>query len=73
MLAASLWASLRALRNAQGRNRAILAAAVDSTVTIDGQGTVEGFNPAAERLFGYAADEMIGRRLALAGPAGGIG
>lgn len=45
LLAAGLWASLRALRNAQGRNRAILAAAVDSTVTIDGQGTARRLQP----------------------------
>jgi PAS domain S-box-containing protein len=68
LFAAGLWVSLRRLRRAQGRNRAILAAAVDGIVTIDEHGTIEGFNPAAERLFGYAADEVIGRNVRILMP-----
>ncbi|HSE05399.1 MAG TPA: GAF domain-containing protein, partial [Methylomirabilota bacterium] len=32
-------------------------------VTMDLQGTVAGWNPGAERLFGYAAGEALGRRM----------
>lgn len=68
LLSAGLWASYRALRKEQGRNRAILAAAVDGIVTIDEHGIIEGVNPATERLFGYSDDEMIGRNVSILMP-----
>jgi two-component system, chemotaxis family, sensor kinase CheA len=34
-------------------------------IVIDDTGLIEAFNPAAERLFGYAAAEIVGRRLEL--------
>ena len=43
---------------------AILDAAFDCIITMDAEGRVIGVNPAAERTFGYTADEMIGRELA---------
>lgn len=45
--------------------RALLNAAVDGIVVIDGQGRVLQFNPAAERQFGYPAAEVIGRNVSL--------
>jgi len=40
--------------------RALLDAAVDGIVAIDHDGTIVEFNPAAQRLFGYSAAEIIG-------------
>ncbi len=47
---------------------AILEAAVDGIITIDSRGHIERFNPAAERIFGYHAAEVIGRNVSLLMP-----
>jgi PAS domain S-box-containing protein len=46
------------------RAASVLAHARDGIITIDNRGSVESFNPAAERIFGYAAEEMLGRAVA---------
>lgn len=51
------------VRASDAKTRAILETAVDGIITIDEMGTVLSANPATERLFGYAADEMIGRNI----------
>jgi two-component system, LuxR family, sensor kinase FixL len=43
--------------------RALLDAAVDAVVVIDGSGRIESFNRAAERLFGFSAAEAVGRNV----------
>lgn len=50
-----------ALRRSEAMTRAIVEAAADGIVTVDETGCVEGFNPAAQRLFGHAAPAVIGR------------
>jgi PAS domain S-box-containing protein len=43
--------------------RAVVATAVDGVILIDAQGAIKMFNPACERLFGYAAAEVIGHNV----------
>jgi PAS domain S-box-containing protein len=52
------------LRRSEARKTAILDSALDCIVTIDHQGCITEFNPAAERTFGYRRDEVVGRNLA---------
>lgn len=42
-----------------------LTAAGDAIVTVDAQGRITSWNPAAETLLGYRADQAIGQTLAL--------
>ncbi len=48
----------------EARKGAVLQAAMDCIVSMDKDGRILDFNPAAEITFGYRADEVIGRRLA---------
>jgi diguanylate cyclase (GGDEF)-like protein/PAS domain S-box-containing protein len=48
--------------------QAILDHMVDAVITIDTQGLIASFNPAAERIFGYPAAEVIGRNISLLMP-----
>ncbi len=52
----------RALREGNARKTAMLEAALDGIVSIDHKGRITEFNPAAERAFGYARDEALGKR-----------
>src|SRR6266849_3558166 len=53
-----------ALRASEARTEAILEVALDSIVTIDHEGRIVDWNPAAERTFGYARSEALGREMA---------
>jgi PAS domain S-box-containing protein len=51
------------LKESEERTRAIVDTAVDGIITIDEQGILGSFNPAAEKMFGYSIDEVIGRNI----------
>jgi two-component system sensor kinase FixL len=57
------------LRDSEARLRSILESAVDGIIVIDSHGRIESFNPAAERLFGYSAQEVKGQNVNLLMPS----
>jgi len=52
----------------EAQTMAIVETAVDGIITIDDRGIVCFFNPAAERIFGYEATEVLGKNLNLLMP-----
>lgn len=58
----------QAMLGEAARARAVTEAAAESIITIDARGIIESFNPAAERMFGYAAAEVIGQNVRILMP-----
>ncbi len=54
-----------AVSDREARLRAILETAVEGIITIDERGTVESFNRASEKIFGYTAAEVIGKNVSI--------
>ncbi|HEX8911792.1 MAG TPA: PAS domain S-box protein [Humisphaera sp.] len=53
----------QSLRESEAFTRAILDTAVEAIITIDERGQIATFNRAAERLFGYPSEEVVGRNV----------
>jgi two-component system sensor kinase FixL len=56
------------LRDSETKLRAVIDKALDGLITTNGQGVIESFNPAAEKLFGYDSSEVIGNRIGMLAP-----
>jgi PAS domain S-box-containing protein len=57
------------LGSSEARWKSVIDSAIDGIVVIDMRGRIEMFNPAAERLFGYSAGEVIGRNVDMLMPS----
>ena len=56
------------LRESEAQSRSVLSTAWASIIAIDSEGLIVGFNPAAERTFGYEAHEVLGRNVMMLMP-----
>lgn len=56
------------LSDSEARTRAILDSVDEGIFTVNINGFIESFNPAAEGIFGYRADEIIGQHVRLLTP-----
>ena len=56
------------LRRAEERMRSVVNHVIDGIITIDERGSIESFNPAAEKLFGFSRDEVIAKNVKLLMP-----
>jgi len=54
---------LREFQEREQRIRSILETALDAVVTMNPAGQITGWNPEAERIFGWSRQEAIGRRM----------
>jgi PAS domain S-box-containing protein len=52
----------------EGQYAALIENAPDAIVSSDQDGLITGFNPAAERIFGYPSDEVLGKPLTILMP-----
>ncbi len=57
-----------ALQRSQSYLKAVLDNILDGVISINEDRVVETFNPAAERIFGYTAAEVIGRNISMLMP-----
>ncbi|HVT82091.1 MAG TPA: PAS domain S-box protein, partial [Phycisphaerae bacterium] len=65
----NLQASLeRAAKVSEAQVRAILEVAVDAIITIDRRGHIGVFNKAAQEMFGYRPEEVVGKNIAMLMP-----
>ena len=49
--------------------QAVLNTVVDGIITINDKGIIQAFNPAAENIFGYNTDEVIGKNVRMLMPS----
>ncbi len=59
----SVFQMFRQADESEARTSAVVDHVFDGIITIDESGTIETFNPAAERIFGYDADAVIGKNV----------
>ena len=52
-----------ALSESEARIRAIINASLDCIISMDSEGKIVQFNPAAEKTFGYQSQEVIGKEM----------
>ena len=58
-----------ALRESEANALAVLNTTVDGIITIDERMFIKSFNPAAEQIFGYKAEEVIGQNVKILMPS----
>lgn len=53
------------IKNKESHQRTILDTVADGIITIDHNGSIQSFNRAAEKIFGYAENEIIGNNVSI--------
>lgn len=55
--------TIQAFQSSEAFRSAILTSALDAIINIDRDGNVVEFNPAAEKMFGYQREDILGKRM----------
>ncbi len=58
----------RDIEQREFRYQSIITNSAEGIITLSRQGTIETINPSAERIFGYAADDVIGSNISILMP-----
>jgi two-component system, LuxR family, sensor kinase FixL len=53
------------LEKVEARANAVLNSVIDAIINIDARGTIQMFNPAAVKMFGYGREEVLGKNVSL--------
>ncbi|MDH5355849.1 MAG: PAS domain S-box protein [Gammaproteobacteria bacterium] len=56
------------LKESEERHRTIFETIVDGIINIDSRGVIDSINPAIEKMFGYSANELLGKNISLLMP-----
>jgi PAS domain S-box-containing protein len=56
------------LKEEEARHRALLNSSLDAVITVNTSGIIQSVNPAAERMFGYRSEELLGRNVKMLMP-----
>ncbi len=59
----------KAILESRRRMEAIVQSAMDAIISFDAELRIVLFNPAAERIFGYSSDQVLGKRIGMLFPA----
>ena len=59
----------KAIQDGAARLQAVLDHVVDGIITINSKGIIQSFNPAAEKIFAYSANEVIGHNINMLMPS----
>lgn len=51
------------LEKSQGQLQAVIQNVMDGIITINESGQIQGFNPAAEQIFGYSLQDILGKSI----------
>ena len=51
------------------RLQAIIETSIEGIITTDDAGIIQSFNPAAEKIFSYNEDEVIGKNISMLMPS----
>ena len=57
------WRATEALRASEARTRSVVDHMMEGLILVDEKSVVRAMNPAAERIFGCSADELVGKPL----------
>ena len=59
----------RAHAEATAKHRTIMQSLADSIIIINERGIIQSFSPAAEKTFGYTAEEVLGKNVSMLMPS----